>query len=222
MSQAALRDHLAAAYAAGALSPSLSLLVETQAALIPVAAARLAIAEATAGAIFEREAPAPLKPDSLERAFARIAAEHDRDLAPERRAASAAIGFLTEIGDLPEPIRDAAFSAMLEQNWTAAGRGIRILRLPLGDGLRTELIRIEAGRSAPRHSHGGEEITLVLAGAFSDERGRYDVGDIAVAGPGVTHRPRAEEGATCYTLAVSEAPLVLTGLLGAIGKIVAH
>jgi putative transcriptional regulator len=222
MFQAALRDHLAAAYAAGALGPSLSLLVETQAALAPDVAARIATAETAAGVFFERETPARLSPDSLERTFARIAAERDRDLAPERRAARTAIGFLSEIGNLPEPVREAALNAMIDQSWAVGGRGIRVLRLPLGDGLRTELIRIEPGIAAPRHTHRGDEITLVLAGAFQDERGHYGVGDIAVAGPGVTHRPRAEHGATCYTLAVSEAPLVLTGILGALGKIVTH
>ncbi|MGE0046610.1 MAG: ChrR family anti-sigma-E factor [Hyphomonadaceae bacterium] len=220
MDQAAIRDQLADAYAAGALGPGLSLLAETQALLSAGAGARVAIAEAAAGEFLEREAPTPLKADALERVFARIARAEEQASTIEARAARHA--FAAEMHLLPAPVRAAAEAALSKQSWQFGGPGLRILSLDLGDQARCELIRIEPGFAAPRHTHEGEEFTLVLTGSFHDHRGRYGVGEIAVAGPGITHRPQADEGEICYNLAVSEAPLVFTGLLGALQKLTKH
>ena len=66
----------------------------------------------------------------------------------------------------------------------------------------------------PRHTHGGEEITLVLAGAFSDEHGFYERGDVAVANENIEHRPVAHASGDCICLAVTDAPVRLTGGVG--------
>lgn len=222
MDQASLREKLAAAYAAGALGPGLALLAETQAELSPDAARDLATAEATAGALLERESPVPLAASALEKVFARIAAAEDRDLTSRTRASRAVRAHVEEIEALPARIREVALKALHERGWTFSGFGIRTLTLDAGDDAHVELIRIEPGVATPRHTHEGDEYTLVLTGAFHDERGRYDRGDIAVAGPGITHRPTAEPGAVCYNLAVSEAALKFTGLLGALQRMVKH
>jgi putative transcriptional regulator len=57
-------------------------------------------------------------------------------------------------------------------------------------------------------------LTLVLAGGFSDASGHYLKGDVAVADPSVDHRPVADAGADCLCLAVTDAPLRLTGRFG--------
>ncbi|MEM6850922.1 MAG: cupin domain-containing protein, partial [Pseudomonadota bacterium] len=79
---------------------------------------------------------------------------------------------------------------------------------------KVDLLRIQPGFGAPRHTHEGAEITLVVRGAFSDETGRYGPGDVSIASQAVTHRPIAEEGETCYALSVTDAPLAFTGALG--------
>lgn len=75
-----------------------------------------------------------------------------------------------------------------------------------------------AGKGVPRHTHAGIEFTLVLSGVFGDENGRFLPGDIQMTDPTVTHRPRAEPGDVCVVLAVTDAPLRLTGLLGLIQR----
>jgi putative transcriptional regulator len=112
--------------------------------------------------------------------------------------------------------------AIVAGGWTFAGPGLRSLPIDLGSGSKAELLRIEPGWGAPRHSHRGGEYTLVLSGSFHDERGRYRVGDIACAGPTVTHRPVADPGEVCYSLAVTEAPLAFTGALGVFQKLWRH
>jgi putative transcriptional regulator len=208
--QAQLQARLLDAYAAGSLDAGMRLLVETQAALRPVQ--DLHLADEIGGAALEREAPAAMTKDALARVFAQIDA---LPLAPPRKRAQ----FADEIEQmLPSALRGLALDVLATRGWNFGGPGIRILPLPIEHGGAVELIRIEPGFGVPNHTHTAGEYTLVLTGAFSDERGRYGVGDIAFADPSVTHTPRAELGEVCYNLAISEAPLVLTGLMGVIQK----
>ena len=56
------------------------------------------------------------------------------------------------------------------------------------------------------HGHGGEELTLVLQGAFKDKVGRFARGDIADLDEDTEHCPIIEEGETCICLYATEAP----------------
>jgi putative transcriptional regulator len=210
--QADLRARLRAAHLAGTLDPALALLVETQANFRPARERR--IIEAVGGALLERETPAPLAADALALALARIDAE------PARERGRGA--FVDEVQALPEPVRSAAFAALRAREWKYAGPGIRVLPLDGGGAALAELIRIEPGHGVFSHTHRADEYTLVLTGAFHDERGRYEPGDIAHADPSVTHTPRAAPGEVCYNLAVSEGPLVFTGALGVLQRIWPH
>lgn len=218
MDQTSLREQLGAAYAAGVLEPAMRLLVETQAMLKPDAAEDLALAEILAAFSFETEAPVSLGADALEKTFSRIANEPEErgPGAAERLAARRAGALIDEILDLPAVVRDLALEAMGRGGWTFAGPGLRILPLPFKGA---EIIRIEPGWGAPRHTHNGGEFTLVMTGAFHDERGRYAVGEIAYADSGVTHKPVAEAGPVCYSLAVSEGAPQFTGALGLLQKL---
>lgn len=222
--QSVLRERLQSAYAAGALDPAMRLLVETQAALRPEARSDLALSEEIAGAFFETETPAPMAADSFDSVMSRIAdmGREDHPEHPTRRAARAASTVIDEILHLPHPLQDFALDAIAAGGWTFAGPGLRTLPIDTGKGSKAEILRIEPGWGAPRHAHRGGEYTLVLAGSFSDERGRYGIGDIACAGPAVTHRPIANAGEVCYSLAVTDAPLAFTGPLGLIQKLWRH
>lgn len=224
--QVSLRERLQSAYAAGVLDPAMRLLVEAQAALRHDAQADLALAESLAGLFFEQEKPMPMAAGSFDAVMDRIAqdgvsgreqAEH-----PTRRAARAACAVIDEILHLPRPVQDHALDAIAGGGWTFAGPGLRALPLELAGGSKAEILRIEPGWGAPRHSHNGGEYTLVLAGSFSDERGRYRIGEIACAGPSVTHRPIADQGEVCYSLAVTDAPLAFTGALGFLQRLWRH
>jgi len=58
------------------------------------------------------------------------------------------------------------------------------------------------------------EMTLVLAGGFSDDFGHYRRGDLATADASVAHRPIADLDEECICLVVTDAPLYLTGRVG--------
>jgi putative transcriptional regulator len=219
--QNALRERLVQAYSAGQLNGAMRRLVECQAEIAPDAGADLVAAEAFNVAFFEAEAPTAMAAGALEKVFARI----NEDPAPpaaHQAAARRAGAMIDEIFRLPHCLQDDALEAIGRGGWTFGGPGLRTLKIEMDDGAEAEIIRIEPGWGAPRHTHHGGEYTLVLTGAFVDERGRYEPGDIAFAGPGITHRPHAALGAVCYALAVCEAPLEFTGALGLIQKLWRH
>ena len=218
--QVAITRRLATGYAAGTLSPAMALLAETHAAISPRAAHEIALADTTAGALFEQQAPEALAGDALEQVLARIALEPqlERELAPKAAPGS----FRDELDTLPEPVRAAALAALSKTGWKFASPGIRTLALDVGGAAKAEVLRIEPGASAPEHTHNGEEFTLVMTGAFRDTRGVYMPGDISVADGTVTHRPTGEAGAICYSLAVTDAPLKFTGALGLVQKLWTH
>jgi putative transcriptional regulator len=95
--------------------------------------------------------------------------------------------------------------------WRSKMPGYKECALGDIDGCDVKLLWIRAGRKMPEHTHEGSEITLVLGGAFSDSRGRYGRGDIALADEDVDHSPIAENDGPCICLAITDAPLRLTG-----------
>lgn len=214
MDQTAIRLTLAERFAAGALDPALALLAETMAAVSMEAQAVVQSAEATAGALFEGDAAAPLNASALDAVLARLDAQDAPLIAsPNSR-------FETELMRLPEPLRSAALQAARNgARWTFAAPGLRVLNIEGLGGMKAELLRIQPGHGAPTHTHEGDEYTLVLEGAFHDGHALYGAGDISIATPDLTHRPIAEPGPVCYAFAVSEGDLKFTGALGAVQRL---
>lgn len=67
--------------------------------------------------------------------------------------------------------------------------------------IHTSLLQIEPGASVPQHTHKGFELTLLLDGSFSDERGEYVKGDFIMLDGSHTHNPVSAQGCLCYTVA---------------------
>jgi putative transcriptional regulator len=98
--------------------------------------------------------------------------------------------------------------------WKRLGQGIEQLILVQKAMTRARLLRIGAGVVIPQHGHGGTELTMVLRGGFADLGHRYARGDVATADAKTVHSPAADHSETCICLAVTDAPLKLTGLVG--------
>ena len=181
-------------------------------ALCPRCRAEVAQCEALGGVLLEDQETEALQDDSLERVLARLddtAAEESAPPAPRTAARSVGAGPL-----VPRPLRDCLGEGLNQLDWTTF-RGLeKVELLPEFPSFRTRLMRIKSGTAMPTHTHEGSELTLVLAGGFSDENGHFLRGDVAEADPSVTHRPIADPGEDCLCLAVTDAPLRLTGPLG--------
>ncbi len=217
-----LGEELYAAYASGALSGPMRLLVDAQAAVDAAIHEQRREAEAVAGLLLEVADPVALSEKALPEVFAAIDAEEavigEAGRAPmqagdlaSQKAAEAAGHAINELLSLPDEIRDLA----LEQGgWSFAGPGVRTMELMTDGPAKAQLIRLEPGCGVPRHSHDGREFTLVLTGAFHDGRDRFGKGEMCAADPSVEHKPVAEYGEVCIALAVTDGPLAFTGPLG--------
>ena len=79
---------------------------------------------------------------------------------------------------------------------------------------KVELLRIKPGGTSSTHTHMGDEYTVILEGSFSDEAGLYHKGDFLLRDKSHKHTPVATRDRECICLAVTEAPIQLTGFFG--------
>lgn len=80
------------------------------------------------------------------------------------------------------------------------GRKVKRLCEP---GVDARLFKIRPGAAIPHHDHYGQELTLVLQGGFSDEKGVYHRGDVCAGQAGEPHTPVGLAGEPCICFAVS-------------------
>ena len=167
-----------------------------------------------AAAVFlTEEQPEALAADALNLVLGRI--DQAETLDREAETAAGQGGLAAELAALPSPAREAALAAMADRHpWTFAGVGIQRLALFSDQGEQAELLRIEPGHGVAMHDHEDEELTLVMTGAYHDGHAYYGPGDVSLARPGFTHRPRAEPGEVCYALAVSSGAPKFKGVFG--------
>lgn len=211
-------SELYSAYAAGCIDPAFAMMLETQSLMRADVRRSVALSEMISGNFLETAPAARMSEGALDRALVAIdSLEVSQDL--QRTAGQAAGDALNEMLSLPEPVRGAALEAAGKQGWQMMGLGLKRLKLDVGSKMEVELYRIAAGSKIPRHSHAGNEYTMVLSGGFSDERGTYGPGDVCVNGPTDTHQPIADDDEVCYALAVRDGGLRFTGVLGMVQKL---
>jgi putative transcriptional regulator len=167
-------------YAAGALPPAFQRVVEAHFDLSSNARRLAADIETAGGALLERILPAPVAATPL----------------PTRQSdTTSASG-----PDVWSGVRARiALAASGEDGlaWRSRFFGFHEHKLPIAGA---SLVKIPAGRAMPRHTHEGDELTLVLRGAFEDERGIYERGEIVFADRAVEHTPRVSAGEECVCL----------------------
>ncbi len=212
-------SELYSAYAAGCLDPAFALLVETQAALRGDVRRAIDLGEMIAGAFLQRESVSGLSRLSAEDVLDQIDALEPASGKNTLSAVRAACGAMDELVALPEPVRSHAIEAAGAEGWQFSGPGIRRMTLDVGGVAETELYRIEPGVTVPRHTHAGQEFTLVIAGGFTDETGSYGPGDLVMKGPDDIHRPIGDPGEACYALAVRDGALRFTGVAGVVQRL---
>ena len=169
------------ACAAGTMPMAHARVIGVHAARCPACAAGLRAAEAAGGALLDALPPAPMAPDALARALARL-----DTAAPEPAPAA--------------PAFDLA--ALASGRWRRVAPGIAIMNLLPRDATdsRLDLIRVAPGRALLTHGHTGPETTCVLSGAFADGTGTFAAGDCVEADAALDHTPRALPGEDCLCL----------------------
>ncbi len=203
---------LLTAYASGQLSDAQALAVATHVSLCPLCRSRQSQLQAMAGSLLEELPAAPVSADLLSRTLARL-----DSAAPAPQSSLASPGPTAgsdAAAGLPTPLRSLLPDG-LPKRWTWIAPGLKqatLARRP--DGSIVALHHIRAGARVPSHTHEGDEITVVLRGSFSDEKGLYRHGDFVFADEQLEHMPTAARNEDCLCLTVQSAPLVLTGPFG--------
>eukprot|EP01093_Parvamoeba_rugata_P006701 TRINITY_DN2062_c0_g1_i1.p2 TRINITY_DN2062_c0_g1~~TRINITY_DN2062_c0_g1_i1.p2 ORF type:complete len:215 (-),score=6.40 TRINITY_DN2062_c0_g1_i1:189-833(-) len=80
-----------------------------------------------------------------------------------------------------------------------------------GQSEQVVLQKLAAGGKAPAHTHRGSETTIVLQGAFSDQKGVFNQWDFVVLNQEDEHKPVAVGCEDCIILSVLSAPVKLPG-----------
>lgn len=193
------------AHALGVLGRAHDLVVAGHLSLCPGCRSAAEADMAVGGNLLDALPPTPLGPDALECALERIRTVSEggdeAEITPEATP---------DARDLPAALREMLEAA--RPRWLAPGvRQSLLLRRAEGT---LRLLRVRPGKALPRHGHHGTELTLVLRGAFADERARYGRGDLAEADEEVEHRPVAEAGDDCVCLIATVGRLRFGGVLG--------
>jgi putative transcriptional regulator len=198
-------DDLLMAHAAGKLAEPVALVVASHLALSPASRSIYRRYEHVGGTLLDQIEECSLRQD----AWTQIEGRLD-DVDEERPATSPSDP--THI--IPPPLRPYLREGLEQLSWRHYGAASEA-DLEIDDRqYRARLIRVKAGRAVPRHTHDGQELTLVLDGAFHDMLGRFERGDLAIADPSIDHQPVADPARDCLCLAVTDAPLRLTGVFG--------
>jgi len=99
---------------------------------------------------------------------------------------------------------DSALEAM---PWRRIGRDLRLCRLESKADANMWMLRGRPGAVLPLHTHQGDELTLVLKGAYFCGSQIYRAGDIEDADESVEHRPVITRDSECICLAVTTGQL---------------
>lgn len=198
-------------YAAGALAEGPALAVATHAAMCGECAHEVELLEAVGGALLEQVGPEPVADMLLEQTMAMLDdPEPARVPRPSVEDGSGA--------KVPEPLLAYIGRGLAHLAWRKVGgivSAVEEVRLPVAaKNVKVSLMRLKAGSLMPRHTHRGNEYTLVLEGGFSDGDNQYGPGDFSAKDPSDTHQPVVDEDGECRCLVVLDAPLRLTGTMG--------
>jgi len=206
------QDDLLLGLAAGRLTAGASVVVAAHLERCSACRARLHTLQAVGGAVLEQCAPVLMSPGAWERTLASIDAP-----APQ----PAAVPVAQPPAQWPAEVQwPGSLHGCTVSKWHWMGPGMRFARVQIPHAPQDSLflLRIGAGRSLPRHTHQGTELTQVLSGSFDDGRAVFAAGDFDDADGEVHHQPVVRAGAECICLAYLDAPLRFDGrIAGMIG-----
>lgn len=198
-------------YAAGNLGEGPALAVAAHASRCSLCLDEIALYEAVGGTLLETIAPKPVSDSLFERTMAML------DASEPATAVFAPVDAETA-RLVPEPLHRYIGRGLAHLAWRRVGgliAAVEEVRLPVAaKNVKVSLMRLKAGSLMPKHSHRGNEYTLVLAGGFSDGGSQYGPGDFSAKDGSDTHQPIVDEDGECLCLVVLDAPLRLSGAVG--------
>jgi len=201
-----LTDEILAGYSAGQLTEAADLLVAAHLTMCDQCRAMSESFDALGGALLDSDATAFAISPMSESSFAATMALIQTGPVPEMPKKPVK-------SDLPAPLGDYIGGGVNDIRWSTVGMGVKQSKLVSTSKATARLLLIPAGVAVPHHGHHGQELTLVLKGAFTDETDHFGPGDVEIADEGLEHTPVADTSADCICLAVTDASLKFKTLL---------
>lgn len=193
-------EALIASYATGTLPRPYAVVVAAHVSMCDACRSAVSAHETAGGIVLEDMMPAPVDSRSRDTVLAML----DTPFAPEP----------------PRPAREGVYPGPVIEalkgrapRWRSLGLGVKQCIIEADENGSVRLLHIPAGQAMPDHSHNGLELTMVLQGSFSDETGRFGVGDVEIGDESLDHTPVADAGPPCICLAATDAPLRFNSLI---------
>jgi len=187
-------------YGVGSLDTAMSLLVATHLCFCPQCRDFVRAAEKIGGALLNDIPAVAMQSGALSATLARLTK-------PEAETPAAVVSN----DNTPPPLRAFLGQDLSTLRWHRVGPKLGYKTLYRRSGRAIRLLRGAPGSDVGRHTHRGEEYTLVLRGGYSDETGHYTPGDFQEAAAGDWHNPIADAGEDCINLAVTTGGLRFEG-----------
>jgi len=192
-------------YSSGALPLAFAAVVASHLELCATCRARVGEADAIGARLIEQQEGAPLSAGAREALQARLS--EASALAPQPARSGRPDPDL-----LPTALQPWFGERYSTLRWRAVAPGVQILRGgDTGPDARLLMLRTAPGRRMPLHSHGNNELTLVLRGAYDDVLGHFGPGDVADLDADIEHQPVTSPGVPCISVAASDAPMRFSG-----------
>jgi putative transcriptional regulator len=204
-------------YSSGNMEPALAFAIATHLRLCTSCQKQYHELEAIGGDLIEHLPDSPIDNKSIEQLMAKVM-EQD-NLILDTNAQQTELDNLTEpdlaiASDYVPLLVDITDSKFDKLSWHSVGRKMARSPLPVSDNnSEIELIKLKPGAKVPKHTHVGNEYTVILEGCFSDDLGRFERGDFIHMNQTNHHQPIAGDKG-CICLAVTDAPMKFTGILG--------
>jgi putative transcriptional regulator len=196
-------------YAAGTLPEALSAVVATHVAMCPRCRKDVAMMEGLGAVLITALPGVPMTTPPL-RAPAQVESRRDEG--------AHVLDAIERAGDVPAPLSRLVGSDLSSVQWKRLGLGVWHVPLPLSEGAKGDLrlIKVAPGQAMPEHGHGGSELSLILAGSYTDEIGEFRIGDLADLDDEVEHKPMADRKTGCICLIASEEKARFKGIFARI------
>jgi putative transcriptional regulator len=215
-------DELLLDYTVGSTGPGKSLLVATHLAMCESSQERYVMLQEVGGALLESLDGCRLERISVDAVLARADAVAGDDPSTTPAAAktklpvpSGPLGGKLEGIELPSPLLPLAHQVQGASAWRRLGAGVEAAVLPASTAqAKVQLLRAKPGVRIVEHTHLGEELVLILKGAFWDDGEYYGPGDVAVMDSATIHAPVIDDACECLCLAVTEGPIRFVGRYG--------
>ncbi len=192
------------AYSSGTLNKGMALLVESHLEMCENCMEQVQTSNRIGGDLLRQIQPVAMKSGSLDQVLSML-----DDVEPEAPVVSR-----SHNAEVPASLVEYIGDDLDALDWKTMGMGVQQYDLKFGGAGAARLLRIQPGVSVPHHTHTGNELTLILRGSYSDEIGRFQVGDVADLDDQLEHQPIVDTEHECICLIATDSPLKFSGLMG--------